>query len=260
MFRLSIITLGLVAILAADASACGRCGLFGNRCRFHHVAHVQHVAPVVVQEQPDVQNFVFNNVFPVPFLAAQGSSVYGYSLAASAYTFDPNLFLDRSARLAELALQTAQAGNDGANAVAQGVLAANEAADRRAKNTVLALAAMEANGQGAAQAPQSFRVSIVNGKLSIETIDAKPAGPTAGDPAEAVPPFAAFSCAACHDGKGGANRPPADSIIDGKTPLSEDRYRRAVKRVADGSMPPNTQLSAEDKAAVYAELARQLAK
>lgn len=255
MIRFALIALGLVALFATEADACGRCGLFGRHCRFHHVAHEQYIAPVVVQQQPDVQNFVFNNTFPVPFLAGQGSSVYGYSLAASAYTFDPNLFLDRSARLTELALQTAKAGNDGASAAVQGVLAANDAADRRAKNTVLALAAMEANGQGAAQVPQSFRVSIVGGRLSIERIE-----PDAPGNADAPAPFAAFSCAACHDGQGGANRPPADSIIDGKTPLAEDRYRRAVKRVADGSMPPNSQLSAEDKAAVYAELARQLAK
>jgi len=251
-WRTSVLAALLLLALPSNADACNRCGLFGLRCRYAKPVYYapKYVAPVVYP--PNVQNFVFNNSFPIPQL---GNTAYGYSLQASAYTQDNAMFLNRAGMLAELSQQNAQRGYDGFVSAGALSLQLADAADRRQKNTLLALTAMEANGQ--AQQPQamSFRATVVNGRLSIERIDPGQTGPQqqTGNHRGSI-----AACAKCHDGREGPGKAPAASVIDGTVALSFERYTKAARRVLIGEMPPNSDWTIEEKTACVAELATLL--
>ena len=90
--KLLLLSLILVAIVAADASACTRCGLFGRRCRFFS-GHVDAVA-VTPYVAATPTNLVVQNNYNAPngaaaFLAPQGNSVYGLAQASQPYYLDP---------------------------------------------------------------------------------------------------------------------------------------------------------------------------
>lgn len=230
------------------AEACDRCGLFGNKCRFqsHHV--VQQVAAYTPPAVNQTQNFVFQNSFPVPSLTQQGSSVYGYSLAAAPYTFDSAAYLDRAARFQELALETAQQGINGFNANAQAATALADSVDRRTKNAMVALAAINANQQqpsaASANNVQTFtmRATVRNGQLTIE--NGPPAEAPSTQPVTAVPggvqAFGAnvlTACARCHDGNGTGGT-PTTFRLDGTQEITPELHDRSLALIKSGKMPP----------------------
>jgi hypothetical protein len=289
-----LIPLLLGLLFAADASACNRCGLFGNKCRYSYAQKyyypVSYAAPVVYTPPSNVQNFVFNNSYPV---AAFGNSVYGYSLAAQAYSVDAGQVLDRAGRLAELAFTSGTRAIGDFNDAAGSALALSAEASRQQQNTLLALSAIQANQQPAASQSLSFKASVQNGKLSIQRIEADhfaepgkmvqappvqapvvqaPVGGTLRplqDPHGELPPPAPgalslqfnglATCASCHDGTGKKDTPPG-LIIDGQTALTEEQYRAAVRMVVSGKMPPRSSWSDDQKSAVLAEMARLIAR
>jgi mono/diheme cytochrome c family protein len=249
MIRCCLLAIAVMAGFGESAIACGRCGIFGRGCRYA----TKYVSPVVVQQEPSVQNFIFSNSFPVPYLAPAGNSVYGYSLAASAYNVDPSLYMDRAARFTELALDNGKAAVEGFNANALALTSASDAADRRQKNTVLALAAIEANRDSTPAASQSFRATIQGGKLSIERIE--PAPPAGQASALSTPaPAGMQSCAKCHDGKG-EHGEPKGIVLDGSVPLDAVAYRKSAAAVKAGKMPPQADWSDEQKLDAVSALA-----
>lgn len=268
----SLIVLLCLASLASQADACGRCGLFGRGCRFSsHVVVQQAYAPAYAAPAASVQNFVFSNSFPVPYLQ-QGNTAFGYSLAAAPYSFDSAAYMDRASRFQELALETAQTGINGFNANAAALTGLADAVDRRTKNTMLAIAGIQANQQSAAPGANAnafqtytLRATVRNGVLSIEREEPQPQ-PGVVDPGLPVPGgVQAFdsngllSCAKCHDGRG-THHEPKEVILDGSVALDDRTYQRVVQSVGMGKMPPQSNLSWEDRSAVIANLAKLLAK
>lgn len=279
MNRLLLALVALLSLVAVDsAESCQRCGIFGRGCRFAHQVVQQVVA--VAEPTPSVQNFVFNNQFPVAGIATAlglpaGNTVYGYSLAASAYTLDPAQVLDRSARLTELAINGGRSALGDHNATVQGALALAADADRRANNTVVALSAITANQQttGQSQSPVAFKVTVANGRISTEAIDAggnaQAFGSPACDcqkPASDVPPkppgaFSAFgagsltACAGCHDGSG-KKKTPIGFRLDGSEAITREQFDVCESKVKAGEMPPNSSLNLQQRASILAELSK----
>lgn len=279
--RIKQLGLGILAITAifisADiSSACSRCGLFGNKCRFLAPSHYYHPQAVQYVAQPaSVQTFNFVNSFPTPILA-QGNSVYGYSLAAQAYSLDPAQVLDRSSRLAELAFSSGQRAIDDFNTTAGTALALSADASRRSQNTLLALSAIQANSSADAPQSMSFRATVTNGKLSLERIEAAPAATaphcdncTPSSPPtddgrltlklESNPPqyvtSIATGCGRCHDGSG-KNDTPKGLDLSGQSAITNEQYLAAAAAVLSGRMPPKSQISEETKISAVAELAK----
>lgn len=257
-YRLMALALILVLSLAADASACHRCGIFGRGCHFNS----NHVAQQVAYTPPAAAstNFVFNNTFPTPYLLGQqGNSVYGYSLASAPYQLDANLFMDRAARFTELALQSSDDANRAFAANTASAMALNDSADRRTKNTLLALSAIQANS-ATNGSPQtlSFQATVTNGRLSIKRLD-DPGAPPQQFSASAV---TSSVCASCHDGKGGPGKGPVDLVLDGSAAITEEQYHKSLLAVIGGKMPPapRPSLSDPEKAAVAAQLCKLLAR
>jgi mono/diheme cytochrome c family protein len=251
----ALLTLGLLCV-PMDAEACNRCGLFGRGCRFQATSYYY---PVVQQEHPaSVQNFVFNNSYPV---APLGNSVYGYSLAATAHGLDAAQVLDRSARLVEMAITSGQRALGEHNATVQGALQLGADIDRRTKNTLLAVSAIQANQDSAAAASSqslSFKATVTNGRLAIESLD-PPAGDGQRDgaAAQALGTYSLRQCAACHDGRG-TNKTPTSFSLDGTMQLSREQLEACATAVIEGRMPPadRAQLDLKAKLSVAGELAR----
>ncbi len=237
---LSLLVCLTVLMCGSSANACNRCGLFGNRCSFnsHHV--VQQVAYQAPAAQASSTNFVFNNTFPTPYLLSgqQGQSVYGYSLASAPYTLDANLFMDRASRFTELALQSSDDANKAFAANTASAMALNDSADRRTKNTLLALSAIQSNGDPNPNAKAlSFQATVgSNGRLSIKQIEATTV--TGGTRPAGIPPsFALGLCSKCHDGSGAGGAPPA-LVLDGSKQLLPAQFDACVAKMAAGEMPP----------------------
>src|SRR5688500_2712687 len=121
MTRWMLFIAGLVTlVVASDAEACGRCGLFGRRCKYSSSYYAtKYVAPAAYVPPANKQTFIFNNAFASQPLAGHGASVLGYSHSAQAEAPSRGLLLSQSARLTENAQTLAGAGLNGFTALAQ---------------------------------------------------------------------------------------------------------------------------------------------
>lgn len=262
-----------LAMLAADASACSRCGLFGRRCRFASVAVVvdQHAAVAVAAPQ----TIVLQNNFQAPngaaaFLAPQGQSVYGLTQAAQPYTLSPDAVLRQAAELTKGAQQLAQQGLNGYQQTASLALTL------QASQPAIQAAALTAQPQAIAQQPQSQSIKLtqVNGQWTVEMGSAGGAGAsTSTQPAAAPSPdsppqadssgginpdlpagpsLVAKHCASCH---GLAKPAPANKMyFDAGHSLDCSPAMAAIKAVAAGKMPKGQQLTPEEKGLLIQEL------
>lgn len=259
-FRLPWLTIvGL--LICSSADACPRCGIFGRGCRFVSHAVVQQQA--VAYSPPAVtQNLIFNNSFPTPFLS-QGNSVYGYSLAAAPYTFDSTAYMDRASRFQELALETAQQGINGFNANAAAATALADAVDRRTKNAMVALAAINANQQSpvptvasaalsaqAAPTVTRFTVTLREGQAPVVTTDPPQRDPNV--PPAPPGPFQAFAagqallqqCGRCHDGTG-LHHEPKTVVLNGTQAIDQALYEKCLDQINSGKMPKDAPLTSQ---------------
>lgn len=242
MNRLITVTAFLITAFAVSitAEACNRCGIFGRGCHFAHqqVSCVQ-AAPAAATNAST--NFVFNNTFPTPYLLSgqQGSSVYGYSLASAPYHLDANLFMDRAARFTELALQNSDDANKAFAANTAQAMALNDSADRRTKNTLLALSAIQANSDpNQTQKPLSFQATVTNGRLSIRQIEGGQSGSAlTGSGPRGPTGFALGLCSKCHDGSG-KNGTPQGFSLDGSQTITQGQYDASIAKIKSGEMPP----------------------
>lgn len=265
LFVMELVFLSLVP----DASACSRCGLFGNRCKFSsHVA----VAPVAVVKQPEV--FVVQNNFPQPngaaILAQQGTGVYGFQAAAQAYTLDPAAVLRQAADLARGAQQLAKDGVDGFNTSASLALQLNsQANDSLARGTAAAMvlnaAGLNQASPSSSQALRIFRGSDGRWQVDQASPDEVSARIEAGVSTKPAPqsPAAigagsviAKKCASCH---GLDKAEPAGGLyLDQGQGLDCRQALKAIKSVMSGSMPKDKSqaLTPEELTAIVEELTK----
>ena len=246
--------LAAIVLIAAEASACSRCGIFGRGCRLqsHHVAEV--VAAPVIAAPPIsiINNYAPPNGAAATLIAPQGGTVYGLSTAVQAYSIDPAAVLRQAAELTKGAQQLAQQGLQG-----YGQTAALALTLQASQPAITAAVTQPA----APPPPQQLTIELRDGRWQIAQPKAV-AAPAADDPPSPVapPPVAARSmpltakhCGRCHGvdiaaPKGGVYLGVAE--VDSKISLS------AVAQVMSGKMPPGTTLSAEDKAALVVELSQ----
>ena len=267
-FSIFACSLILVAVVAADASACTRCGLFGRRCRFFsgHVDAIA-VAPYVAATP---QNLVIQNNYNAPngaaaFLAPQGQSVYGLAQAAQPYYLDPSAVLRQAAELTKGAQQLAQQGLNGYQQTASLALTL------QASQPAIQAAALTAPQQLNAGRSVSQTIKLTqnaNGQWTVEagTSDGaqtqpaveQPAAPAAGveQPQAGLPQgpsLVAKHCASCHGQDLAA--PKGKLYFDAGLALDCGPGMSAVKAVMAGRMPKGVALSPEEKGQLIQELA-----
>ena len=258
------VVFAMVALAAADAWACSRCGIFGRGCRFassHHVEHVQAVVAAPVIQPPSiaiVNNYPPANGAAATLIAPQGGSVYGLATAVQAYQFDPAAVLRQAAELTKGAQQLAQQGLTGYGQTAALALTL------QASQPAIAAAIT----QPVQQAPQSLRIELRDGKWQIVE-DAKqsqaPASPAPADtsagegppPPQPVPArgfaLVAKHCGQCH---GTQLATPKAGVYLGGEERDCKIDLRAVAAVMSGRMPPGAKLSEADRAALVLELSQ----
>lgn len=258
-----VIFLAMLAI-AGEASACGRCGLFGRGCRFQSHHHVV-VAPAVIK-QPEI--LVIQNAFPQPngaaLLAQQGGTVYGYHAAALNYRLDPDAVLRQAADLARGAQSLAQVGLDGYNQSAGLALQLNAQIQEPLAKGVAASAVLSAAGlsqPGSGSSSQTLRIrQDAGGRWQVEQIDAqaelnarqaieRPPGPA--PPLPAVDSIINAKCGQCHGLE--LAEPKAGLYFGPGHQLDCASALKAVKAIRSGRMPLKQQLSAEDRETLVAE-------
>jgi mono/diheme cytochrome c family protein len=164
----------VAVLIAADAWACSRCGLFGSRCRFasqHHEVAAVVAAPVIAQPPISIiNNYAPGNGAAATLIAPQGGSVYGLSTAVQAYSLDPAAVLRQAAELTRGAQQLADQGLKGYGQTA--ALALTLQASQPAIQAAVV--------QPIQQPPQTLQIELRDGKWQIvQPTAAKPSAPDA---------------------------------------------------------------------------------
>ena len=251
-------------LVAHESTACNRCGLFGNRCKFvsHHVA----VAPVAYNK-PEI--VVVQNNYPQPngvaALAQQGNSVYGLQAAALHQYVDPAAVLNQAAELARAAGATAQLGLSGYNTTAQMQLNLQAQTSLPLVKSAAAAQVLNAAGLSHPQAitgPVSLSLlivqdqatgawKIVEGQPQSLQNEQKPPEP-APDRAEARASVLHAKCSQCH----GVNltEPKGDRYFDGGVALDCRDLVAALRAVKTDKMPKGSTLTPAEKGALMEEL------
>lgn len=208
MFTLPRLLAPLIAVLMLTSTAfpCGRCGLFGNRCRF--ASHAVHHAPAVVAVAEQPATVVITNVYPNP-IAAQGGTVYGYSDSApysyQAAAFGHQVNPDRFLAIAESYLKTGQqlAGDGfGQFQATTSSIIAQQVAGNIEVEKIRAAAQVLESARSPATAPQtfSFQATVQGGKVSIQETPADEGGAIALSlPAPEFATLITAKCASCHN-------------------------------------------------------------
>jgi len=278
MLRFAVIAtvfIGSLFAMGQSSEACSRCGIFGRGCRYSY--YPTYYQPV--QYQPPISNFVFNNSYPVPYLAQQGNTAYGYSMSALPYQVDVAGGFDRAGRLAEVAYQGGHDVMTQFNASLQNAAAVNEASTRRAQIaavTAEGIRAMAVNPPNAAP-PQTlnFSATLQGGRWQMNQPTAAPlpqpgyngaAGPVSpyGDPNAANGGQYGIGyniCATCHDGAGTHNEPKR-LVYNGSRAITPGEFQEGALAIETGHMPPassNIRLTPQDKAIILTELAKMVA-
>ena len=272
---LRIAALFLLSLVVADsADACTRCGLFGRRCRFAHqvIAPVVVATPVIVEEVPVVQQpqtLVIQNNYNAPngaaaaLIAQPGNTVYGLQQAAQPYSLDPQDVLRQAAALTKGAQELAQQGLQGYQQTASLALTLN------ATQPALA-AAIQAPKQFTAPQHSSQSITLKQGQDGRWQLDVgQPGviGDTAWKPGlkpdaehlrkspirtEASQSLVAKHCASCH----GLDNPTPKARLnfDGGHRLDCETAMAGVRSVLSGKMPKGSQLPADERERLVAEL------
>lgn len=243
MMRILLSLSIILAVAVGDANA------FCRRCRRSSCHGCNYVAPVAYQPQPNVQNFVFNNLFPPHLLAQGGNTAYGQPVGVqqfqTAYQENGAFFLDRAARFTDRAYDLAQLGHEQFSEAGQLQLQLNADTLRQQTNASLAFSAMEAN-RGTTQ--QNFSVQIVNGKMSIvgNSQQQGQQGP--------LQLATSRACAECHNGQGTGGAPKS-IVLDGSVAVDFTTLTKCFSSIQAGRMPKGATLTQEQKEVVKASLA-----
>lgn len=262
------IAFAIGATLAETASACGRCGLFGRRCRFAHVAVVDQFAVTPYAAAPSVLTIQNNYNAPngaAAFLAPQGQTVYGLTQAAQPYILSPDAVLRQAAELTKGAQSLAQQGLTGYQQTAS--LALTLSASQPAIQAAALTAPQQLNAGRSSS--QSIKLTQnANGQWTVEAgtsdgAQAQPAVEQPTVPAAGVeqpqaelpqgPSLVAKHCASCHGQDLAA--PKGKLYFDAGLQLDCGPGMSAVKAVMSGKMPKGVALSPEEKGQLIQELA-----
>ena len=244
----------VVVLIAADAWACSRCGLFGSRCRFvaqHHVAAAVVAAPVI-QSPPIsiINNYAPGNGAAATLIAPQGGSVYGLSTAVQAYSLDPAAVLRQAAELTKGAQQLADQGLKGYGQTA--ALALTLQASQPAIQAAVV--------QPMTSPPQTLQIELRDGKWQIvqptDSTRPEPVADSPQRPASVAKPARGFTLVNKHCGKchGVDVAAPKGGIYLGGEEVDCKVSLSAIAAVLGGRMPPGAALSAEDRQGIVLEL------
>jgi len=246
----AIVILVFEMLLASQASACGRCGIFGRGCRFAHAPVVHHAAPAIVKAPDTIQNFVFNNISPPGDLAPRGATVYGLSRALEYNAPNSALYLDNARRALEFA------GDTTVSARTIDTLTLDAAAiDARGRAVEAAFRSL-APDTATATRSTTTKVTIRNGIPVIDELPTLPALPAQDDPPP-VPrdlplrPVDNVTCMRCHGKEGVA---ASEFLLDG--PLTLEQFAKAKDAIEAGRMPPKTNLTPAEKLSLVARFGK----
>ena len=229
-YSLLILALSLF-ILADQAAACSRCGLFNRRCRAVRTVRVaEHAAPI----QQSVNIF---NAYPA------GNTLYTVASQAQLYSLNPALAVTVAGRVAESA-------HSALAAAITGGISGNQ--------QIAQLQALQEYNRGALAALSSSAPPAYAESLKIEQSHAGQSAEYRRDPPS--PPAAAAAetaldryCANCH-GPGRAE-PAAGLFIHTGAVLQPADRLRALRALETGTMPKeHAPLTPEQQAAVRAAL------
>jgi mono/diheme cytochrome c family protein len=261
--KVSAIAFALIALAAADASACNRCGLFGNRCRYYTAA--TYVAPIAAV--PASQNvYVIQNSYPAP-LVGQGSSAVvsngGYQ-SLTIGQFDPTAFLSQSLQLVKAGQDAATLAHTQAQATATRALelqaptverlAAGQAASQVLKAAGLdpahnasgsssaVVISRNPDGQVQVMPLEGAEVAKITARLSSTTTITQSVGTTAPAiirPSEGPSGLVAQFCAQCH----GTNlaAPKGGFYIGDDRNVAKamrEKFFDITQHLTKGTMPP----------------------
>lgn len=275
MIRILLSLAVLFGCLAADAQACTRCGLFGNRCRYQTTYYKPAYQQAAVVQSPDV--FIVNNQYPAP-LAAQGSTVYSQSVV-SPYAVNPTELFNQAQGLAQATMATTQLAVTGFNQMATTQLQLQASiteplARGHAASQVLSAAGLS---QPYTQQQQSLALRIyqegnqwkveqqtapqVNARIEASVGNGvQPAAPRTDPPPIPQPErstsVVAQKCAKCH----GLDKaePKGGLYLDVGHGISCDNFREAIKRVKSSDpqvrMPPDGNLTPQEAGDLLDEL------
>ncbi len=263
-----LVAFAIGSVLAESASACNRCGLFGRRCRFAHVAVVDQFAVTPYAAAPSVLTIQNNYNAPngaAAFLAPQGQTVYGLAQAAQPYTLSPDAVLRQAAELTKGAQSLAQQGLNGYNQTASLALTLS------ASQPAIQAAAITAPQQLNAGRSVSQSIKLTQGANGQWTVDVsggegdgaptQPAAPPAQSAGDSPQPSAdlpqgpslvAKHCASCH---GKDNPAPAGKLyFDAGLSLDPITAMRAMRSVNAHKMPKKVELPDDVRCAINKEI------
>lgn len=250
--RAILAALAVIVATSESAEACGRCGLFGARCR-HAAVVVPHVAVApIVQAAPEV--LLVNNIYPQPngaaaLLAQQGGTLYGYQQAALPLRVDPSETLRQAAELARGAQRLAQTGLDGYQSSAQLALTLQSSTDDALARGTAAAAVLSAAGLNPATSLQSqqqtLRITQQGGKWTVDQQQAPLRQTAAGGLVDRL-------CASCHGQQ--KTQPDGGLYVFGGARLSCEQTLAAIAAVTSGKMPKGQQITSDERQALVAEL------
>lgn len=230
MNRYIFAVIAFVAMLftfLADASACGRCGIFGRGCRFAASAHhVPHVAAKEVVQRDVIQNLIFNNIAPPGDLAPRGTTVYGLSRALEFNAPNSALYLDNARRSLEVSSEFTSAA-------------------RGLDSEILDVERTNARGRAVEAAFRALREDTTETTRSTTTTIRLRNGVPVFDEQDELPPVpraplavGALTCTKCHGPEGKAFKAfPMDG------PITFERYLQGKAEIEAGRMPPNAGLN-----------------
>lgn len=269
-----------VLLLASHANACSRCG-FRSPCAFVHHQQAAVVAPVAIVKQPDV--FVVQNNYPQAlggqgyqqsFTAPQGSTVYGYNQAASAYFVDPAAILAQAANLATAANQAALTGLNGygdtarlqlqlqatlAQPLAQGNAAAqvldaagiNPQRQQLRQSTASLRIYQDAVGNWQVEQPSQQQAQQITARAQIARQQIATPQPAEQQPV-AGGSLISQKCGKCH---GQALAEPKGKLyLDGGLKLDCESVLASIRAIKTGKMPQGSTLTPDEKGRLLDEL------
>lgn len=227
-------------LLASDAIACGRCGLFGRRCRFRSSVHHHNVVrhDVIAVQQPQTIALQVN----YPPLPVQGGTGYIYSGNSS---IDASLHLNQAARLVERAQDLASHATTDFSATLQAAIQGQQnVAEIVASGQAASAALLATTGvKSASTDAVTVTLRIKDGRVEVvrEKRTDKPEVITSDN--AVVQPSKLAVCLRCHSGEGAK----AGFRLDES--LNFVKYKKARAQMRSGNMPPKdsgVQLSEED--------------
>lgn len=261
------IVVSMCGLVASDAEACNRCGLFGRACRLQS-HHQQAVAVAVPVAAPEV--LVVNNVYPpanggAALLAQQGGTVYGLQAAALQYRVDPAETLRQAAELARGAQRLAETGLSGYQTSASLALQLQASTDDTLAKGVAASAVLSAAGLNPQaqqlNSPQSLRITRgFDGRWNVEQLDQGQvaaqlelrAESRQGTQRQVSGSLIDQHCAKCH-GRDKASPDGGLYVFPGQ-PIPRESLLEAIRLVDSGKMPKGQELPGDTRAGIIREL------